>query len=112
MQKDTVFNWSEECQEAMDKLKQHLITAPILAYPDPTKEWYLHCDASNKGLGAVLAQMHDSKEVVIAYASRALTKPELKYHTTEKKCLAVVWTFRLFKSYIQGQRVTVVTDHS
>ena len=62
--------WTEECQEAFDKLKEICSSTPILAYADYTKPFKLHTDASEKGLGAVLYQtQEDGSDRVIAFAS-------------------------------------------
>nr|GEU31588.1 hypothetical protein [Tanacetum cinerariifolium] len=58
----------EKVEAAFQLLKQKLCSAPILALPEGSKNFMVYCDASHKGLGAVLMQ----KEKVIAYASRQL----------------------------------------
>ena len=68
--------WTEECQKAFEKLKQHLVSAPGLAYPCFETLFQLETDASNIGLGAVLFQKQDGRRHVIAYASRRLKKHE------------------------------------
>jgi hypothetical protein len=50
------FNWSSECNEAFEKLKVLLTTAPVLAQPDIEKPFDVYCDASGSGLGYVLMQ--------------------------------------------------------
>jgi len=59
-------------QRAFDHLKDRLVEAPILAYPDPAKEYILDTDASNYNVGAALSQVQDGREVVVAYYSKAL----------------------------------------
>lgn len=89
LRKDSLWRWDEACQEAFNILKQKLQSAPILAYPDFSKPFTLHTDASIIGLKAVLCQEQDGKEQVIAYASRSVTKEERKWGITELECLAV-----------------------
>ncbi|GKA27312.1 putative reverse transcriptase domain-containing protein [Tanacetum coccineum] len=67
-QKSVKFNWGEKEETAFQTLKQKLCSAPILALPEGSENFVVYCDASHKGLGAVLMQ----KEKVIAYASRQL----------------------------------------
>jgi hypothetical protein len=65
LKNDSKFNWSSECNEAFEKLKVLLTTAPVLAQPDINKPFDVYCDASGSGLGCVLMQ----EGRVIAYAS-------------------------------------------
>nr|GEZ06034.1 putative reverse transcriptase domain-containing protein [Tanacetum cinerariifolium] len=64
-------------ENAFQTLKQKLCSAPILALPEGSENFMVYCDASHKGLGAVLMQ----KEKVIAYASRQLKIHEKNYTT-------------------------------
>ena len=65
-----IFEWTIEHQEAFDALKEALCTAPVLGYPDFTREFILETDASLKGLGTVLSQQHKDGSIhVIVYAS-------------------------------------------
>ena len=68
--KKALVGWSEECQEAFDKLKQLCSQTPISAYANYKKPFKLHTDASENGLGAVLYQKQDDgTDRVTAYAS-------------------------------------------
>ncbi|KAL6475049.1 hypothetical protein MHYP_G00160890 [Metynnis hypsauchen] len=110
---DSLFLWDENCQRAMDFLKERLTSVPILCFPDFERAFYLHTDACDMGLGAALMQQDKTgKEVVVAYATRTLHKSEKPYSTTEKECLAVIWALEHFRPYIEGLPVTVYTDHS
>ena len=108
-EKGRVFIWTNECDCAFSE--GHLLTAPVLAYPDPEKSYILDTDASNVGIGAVLSQEVGGKERVIAYASRALSKPERNYCVTRRELLAVVVYLKHFRQYLYGSKITVRTDH-
>jgi hypothetical protein len=99
-QQNVTWNWGTEQQEAFDKLKVLLTTAPILQIPDFEAPFIVHCDASNYAIGAILAQETEQGEHVIMYASRSLSATEVNYSTTEKECLAVVWSLQYFRPYI------------
>ncbi|WVZ70711.1 hypothetical protein U9M48_019354 [Paspalum notatum var. saurae] len=73
-QKNAKFAWSSKCEKAFGTLKTLLTSALILAQPDITKPFDVHCDASGSGLGCVLMQ----EGRVIAYASCQLRKHEIR----------------------------------
>ena len=92
--KGEVFQWSIKCQEAFDLLKQKLISAPVLSYPQigPEEKFIVETDASSLGIGAVLAQKQQDGYVhPVAYASRTLNPHERNYTITELETLALVW---------------------
>ena len=75
----------------------------------------LDTDASDTGIGAVLSQMKDDgSEVVTAYASRSLSRPERRYYVTRKELLAVVEFVHHFRHYMYllGREFTLRTDHN
>jgi hypothetical protein len=72
LKKTKEFEWTPECEQSFQELKQKLTTTPVLALLDISKEFMVYCDASRQGLGCVL--MQDGR--VIAYASRQLKEHE------------------------------------
>ena len=111
LQKNAIFVWNPEQQEAYEELKKKILTKPIVGYPDFQLPFRLYTDASNLGLGAVLAQIQDGRERIICCASRTLTKSEVNYSTTKKECLAVVWGIKNFRNYLISSKFQVYTDH-
>src|SRR6266540_2152497 len=91
------FAWNEKRQKAFDEIKRRITIVLIVAHSDFEKSFILYMDASGKGIGAVLHQKDDqSKERIIACASRALNQHEKNYPITEKECLAIVWGIEKF----------------
>ena len=103
--------WSPECEEAFNRLKKEITTAPLLAYPDFTKEFVLKIDASFTGLGAVLYQEHDGVMRVVAFGSRGLRKPERTYPAYRLEFLGLKWAVtQRFKEYLYGGKFRIFTD--
>ena len=103
--------WSGKMQESFEKLKIKLCSPPILTFPKDEGEYILDTDASFYGIGAVLSQIQNNKERVIAYASRKLTKYEASYCITRKELLSVYYFVNYFKQYLLGNKFRIRTDH-
>ncbi len=99
--------WGPVQREAFQGLKDALVSAPVLALPDPSKPFDVIADASDFAVGSVLLQ--DNKPV--AFESRRLTDTERRYHTGDKELLGIVYALRKFRPYVLGRRFTVYTDH-
>lgn len=112
LKKNQPFIWNEEQTKAFNQLRQVLCEAPILTYPDFTKEFILHTDASGFAVGAVLSQIHNGNENPIAYASRTLRPAEKNYSTIEKECLAFIFAIKHFHCYLYGRKFKLITDHA
>ncbi|GJW71268.1 putative reverse transcriptase domain-containing protein [Tanacetum coccineum] len=98
---------AEKEEAAFQLIKQKLCSAPILALPKGSENFIVYCDASHKGLGAVLMQ----NKKVIAYASRQLKIHEKNYTTHDLELGAVVFALKMWRHYLYGTRCTVFTDH-
>ncbi|GJW38523.1 putative reverse transcriptase domain-containing protein [Tanacetum coccineum] len=94
-QKNKQFDWGEEQESAFQLLKQKLCDAPILALPEGSDDFVVYCDASIRGLGAVLMQ----RTKVIAYASRQLKVREKNYITHDLELGAVVFALKIWRHY-------------
>ncbi|GKC99246.1 putative reverse transcriptase domain-containing protein [Tanacetum coccineum] len=106
-QKSVTFNWGEKEETTLQTLKQKLCSALILALPEGSENFVVYCDASHKGLGAVL--MH--KEKVIAYASRQLKIHEKNYTAHDLELGAMVFALKMWRHYLYGTKCIVFTDH-
>ena len=110
--KGAEWKWDQEAQAAFEELRHRLTTAPVLGYPDPRLEYVLDTDASDVGVGAVLSQVQQGQERVIAYFSKTLSPAERNYCVTRRELLAVVKAVKHFRPYLYGQRFTLRTDHA
>ncbi|GJV65549.1 putative reverse transcriptase domain-containing protein [Tanacetum coccineum] len=106
-QKGIKFDWGEKEEKAFQLIKQKLCSALILDLPEGSEEFVVYCDASHKGLGAVLMQ----REKVIAYASRQLKIHEKNYTTHDLELGSVVFALKIWRHYLYGTKCTVFTDH-
>ena len=106
--------WTPECQEAFEALKEHCCTTPVLAYANYKKPFRLHTDASDLGLGAVLYQQDKTgKNRVIAYASRMLSQSEKNYPAHKLEFLALKWAvINRSHEYLYGGEFSVYTDNN
>ena len=109
--------WNDACQKAFELLKEMLITAPVLAFPDfspDAGQFILHTDASLLGLGAVLEQVQPDGKTIkpVAFVNRSLTPAEKHVSITELEAGAVQFAFRKLRPYlIGGKRFKLYTDH-
>ena len=108
LRKGIKFEWTEKCQNSFEQLKGTLVKAPVLTQPTPGKEYTLYSDASYIGLGCVL--MQDGK--VVAYASRQLKPHEQNYPTHDLELAAVVFSLKIWRHYLYGEKCRVYTDHN
>nr|XP_027209716.1 uncharacterized protein K02A2.6-like [Penaeus vannamei] len=111
--KEVLWNCSVKCHETFDKIKTEITKETFLVHYNKDLPVKLVCDASQVGLGAVLAHiMEDGTERPIAFASRLLNKAEQRYSQIEKEGLALVYGVKKFHMYLYGRTTfTLVTDH-
>ncbi|GJR90850.1 putative reverse transcriptase domain-containing protein [Tanacetum coccineum] len=106
-QKKVTFEWGDKQEAAFQTLKTKLCSVPILALPQGADNFIVYCNASYKGLGAVLMQ----NKKVIAYASRQLKIHEKNYTTHDLEPGAVVFALKIWRHYLYGTKCMVFTDH-
>ncbi|CAB1104699.1 unnamed protein product [Ectocarpus sp. CCAP 1310/34] len=104
--------WGPEHDKAFAEVKQLLTKAPVLHFPDFTKEFVVHVDASEAGAGAFLAQQNGDDLNIIAYFSQRFNKSQQHYSATMKECYAVVLAIQHWRPYLWGKHFTCVTDHA
>jgi hypothetical protein len=112
LKNNTKWNWGEKQKKAVRALVSLISEEPVLVHFDESLPTEIHTDASNFGLGAVLAQKKDGEIKPVDFLSRALSNAESRYHSNELECLALVWALKKFRCYVYGRPFTVRTDNS
>ncbi|CAK1602518.1 unnamed protein product [Parnassius mnemosyne] len=110
--KNVRFEWTTEADESFNHLKTALVSAPILKCPNFDLPFSIHCDASSVAVGGVLTQTYDGVEHPIAYCSRSLAKNEINFSTSERELMAVIYALEQFRSYVEGTKCKIITDHA
>ncbi|GJT47786.1 putative reverse transcriptase domain-containing protein [Tanacetum coccineum] len=105
-QKSVKYEWGEKEEATFQPLKQKLYSTPILALPKGSENFIVYCDASHKGLGAVLMQ----KEKVIAYASCRLKVHEKNYTAHDLELGAVLFALKMWRHYFYRTKCVVFND--
>ena len=108
--KNTRFEWTDEADEAFQKLKTALMEVPILAFPHPNVPCILDTDASDVAIRAVLSQVI-GVERPIAFYSRVMNPSQRNYCPTRRELLAVIAALQQFRHYLLGNQVILRTDH-
>lgn len=106
MMKKNSFQWTEEAKAAFSQLKEATTKSPVLALPKFSKTFTVECDASGRGIGAVLVQ----EGRPIAFLSQALKGKALDFSTYEKELLALILSVQKWRPYLLGQHFIVRTD--
>ena len=106
------FQWGREQEAAFIEVKILIQSAGVLTHYDPKKEMVITCDASPKGVGAVLYHvMPDGSDHPIVMASRSLSPAEKNYSQIDKEALGLIFAVKKFHQYISGQHFVLFTDH-
>ena len=111
------FKWTEGCQLAFDSLKNSLIGASVLAYPDLNKPYNLYTDASNFAIGACLTQTHFDQdegrdvERPIYFLSHKLSDTQSRWSTIEKEAFAIFYALQKLDHYLHNSTFVIYCDH-
>ncbi|GKV08872.1 hypothetical protein SLEP1_g20443 [Rubroshorea leprosula] len=104
------FQWTDECQQAFDELKQYLASAPLLSKPVEGESLYLYMGVTGEAVSSVLLREENMNQKPICYVSKVLQGAEQNYPLAEKAAFALVYTARKLRAYFQSHRIVVYTD--
>ncbi|XP_063915685.1 uncharacterized protein K02A2.6-like [Zophobas morio] len=111
LKKDVKYQWTDKCDTAFRSIKQKIASDTVLTYFDPNLPIIVTCDASERGIAAVLAhKMTDNTEKMVTCVSRTYTKAEQNYSVVHKESLACYFAINKFQEYLYGQRFILRTD--
>ena len=110
--KNTKFLWTEECQNAFDRIKALLSCPPILRMPDMVHMFRLMSDTSILAAGAVLYQYQGSAFYIVGYNSKKLPKAVQNYSVTELELFGLVINIYAFRQLLTNVYFEVFCDHS
>ena len=108
---DVKFKWTETHRCAFMKLKDAIVQAPILRYPDTTKPYIVYTDASDDTCGAQPSQMHEEAEFPVAFLSHTLTDTQRRWSTPEQEVYGISFAIKKWNYYLQGADIMVRNDH-
>jgi hypothetical protein len=110
LRKNVRFVWNREAERALRLIISEVSKSIGLAMFDESKPIFLSCDASLKGLGAVLSHDREQKQVIWCI-SRTLSNAEKNYSNIEREALAIIFALKRFSSFLSGRFFTLSTDH-
>ena len=114
LKKDRKFTATNEVVAEFNDLKNALTSPDVmLQYPDWSRTFHVHTDASKLGVGAVLMQEDDQRQLrPLQYASQALSPTQQRWDTREQELYAVKWAVEQWRPYLLGRKLIVETDHA
>ena len=113
LQKNQDSLWTAEAEKAVEELKSAITSAPVLRIADPKKKFVVTTDASGVAVGAVLEQEDDEGKLLpVAFMSQKLRPEQRHYEVRDLELLAIVHACRIWRPYLLGQKVRVLTDHA
>ena len=107
---DIKFIWKETHHSAFMKLKEAIIQAPILQYPDTTKPYIVYTDASNNACRAQLSQIHNGTEFPVVFLLHTFTDTQRRWSTPEQEAYGIYFTVKIWNYYLQGADIIVRND--
>ncbi|GAU48525.1 hypothetical protein TSUD_243030 [Trifolium subterraneum] len=110
LRKESAFEWTEECEQALQHLKKALSEPPVLSRPDVGEVLYLYLAVAFEAVSASLIRETLEGQKSVYFTSKALQGPELRYQQIEKVALALVTAARRLRYYFLAHTIVVRTD--
>ena len=105
------FDWTPEHHATFLHLKEAIVQAPILHYPNPNKKYIVYTDTSDDTCGAQLSQDHNGTEFPVAFLSHTFMETQWKWSTTEQDAFGIYYSITKWNYYLRGADIIVRNDH-
>ena len=105
------FDWTPIHHAAFLQLKEAIVQAPILHYPNPTKKYIVYTYTSDNAYGVQLSQEHNGTEFPVAFLSHTFMETQCKWSTTEQEAFGIYYAITKWNYYLQGADIIVWKDH-
>ena len=112
--KDAPWDFTDQCRQSFNGLKEAFATAPILTHFQPGMQITIETDASDYVVAGILSiTCADGELRPVAFYSQTLTALKLNYDTHDKELLTIFEAFKSWRHYLEGPAflVDVITDH-
>jgi hypothetical protein len=101
------FTWTPTTDQSFQALKEAMCITPVLSLLDFTKTFVLECDASRKGIGAILMQ----EGRPLAFTRKQILERNLGQSIHEKGMLVILHDVDICHPYLLGKCFQIKTDH-
>ena len=98
---------------AFQTLKAKLCEAPVLRAADSSRDYYLHCDASEMSVGCCVLQLDDEGVLKpVSYASSKLSETQRRWSVLEREAYSIIFALKTFDVILFGQKIIIFSDHN
>jgi ribonuclease HI len=105
------FQWTDECEAALQELKKHLGQPHLLSKPKDHEVLYLYLSVTPESLSSVLIREEGEHQLPVYYVSKALIAAETRYPDMEKLALSLITASRKLRPYFQAHSIHVLTNY-
>ncbi|WKA06492.1 hypothetical protein VitviT2T_024388 [Vitis vinifera] len=110
LRKNQLTVWNDDCHITFEKIKEYLLSPPVLVPPMSRRPLLLYLSILDMALGCMLAQLDDSgKKWAIYYLSKRMLDNEMRYVVIKHLYLALVWATKRLRHYMTKYSVHLIS---
>lgn len=103
------FVWTTECEEAFQKIKEHLGSPPLLSKPLEGETLILYLAVSDFSVSVVLVREELNAQSHVYYVNKRFLDAETRYSSIEKLVYSLIVVAKKLRPYFQAQKIKVRT---